>query len=145
MSSVNPLGTNQTSTVTDTSAIENKNALGKDAFLQLLVTQMKYQDPMNPSDSTQYMSQLAQFTSLEEMENLNTNFDKASAQDLVGKYVIMKTEDAAGKADYVSGMVDYMLMQNGKPFLSINDHVYDYEDLDSVVDPDYVANMGDKA
>ena len=141
MSSINPLGVNNQTSVTDTSAIENKNALGKDAFLQLLVTQMKYQDPMNPADSTQYMSQLAQFTSLEEMENLNTNFDKASAQNLVGKYVIMKTQDAAGKDDFISGLVDFTTMQNGKPFLSINGSLYNYSDLDSVVDMDYMSNM----
>ncbi|MBQ4232051.1 MAG: hypothetical protein II699_02130 [Lachnospiraceae bacterium] len=141
MSNINPLGTSNQTNITDTSAIENKNALGKDAFLQLLVTQMKYQDPMNPSDSTQYMSQLAQFTSLEEMENLNTNFDKASAQNLVGKYVIMKTQDATGKDDFISGLVDFTTMQNGKPFLSINGSLYNYQDLDSVVDMDYMSNM----
>ncbi len=144
MSSVNPLGVNNQTNVTDVSSIENKNALGKDAFLQLLVTQMKYQDPMNPADSTQYMSQLAQFTSLEEMENLNANFDKASAQDLVGKYVIIKTQDAAGKDNFVSGLVDYMMMQNGKPFLSINDSLYSYSDLDSVVNMDYMSEGGMK-
>ncbi|UOF89361.1 flagellar hook capping protein [Fodinisporobacter ferrooxydans] len=46
------------------------NALGKDAFLQLLVTQMKYQDPLQPMNNTQFVSQLAQFSSLEQMSNV---------------------------------------------------------------------------
>ncbi len=41
-----------------------------DMFLQLLVAQLKYQDPMNPTDSTEFMSQNAQFTSLEKMQNV---------------------------------------------------------------------------
>lgn len=47
--------------------------LDKSAFLKLLVTQMQSQDPLAPGDSTQYVSQLAQFSSLEQMQNLNEN------------------------------------------------------------------------
>ncbi|MBQ9567754.1 MAG: hypothetical protein IJR31_06740, partial [Lachnospiraceae bacterium] len=46
-----------------------KNDLDKQAFLKLLVAQMKYQDPMQPTDNTEYVSQLAQFSSLEAMNN----------------------------------------------------------------------------
>jgi len=45
--------------------------LGKDAFLQLLVTQMQYQDPLSPMDNTDMIAQLAQFSALEQMNNLN--------------------------------------------------------------------------
>ena len=91
MSTVNGI---DTSKATDLSSVDNKQStLDKDAFLQLLVTQMKYQDPLEPSSSTEYMSQLAQFTSLEEMENLNKAFNQSDAQSLVGYYVIMKTID----------------------------------------------------
>lgn len=134
--------TTNASTATDLSSVENKKSgLDKDSFLQLLVAQMRYQDPSNPSDSTQYMSQLAQFTSLEQMENLNKTYSRSDAQSLVGSYVIMKTQDSNGKENYVSGLVDYVTMNNGKPYLSINDSFYDYDNLDSVVDVDYVAQM----
>ncbi len=49
------------------------NGLGKDAFMRLLVDQIKNQDPLSPSDNTQYLAQLAQFSSLEQMQSLNDN------------------------------------------------------------------------
>jgi len=49
--------------------------LGKDQFLQLLLTQLSNQDPLNPMDSTESIAQLAQFSSLEQMSNLNTQFE----------------------------------------------------------------------
>jgi flagellar basal-body rod modification protein FlgD len=50
-------------------------ALGKDEFLNLLVTQMSYQDPLNPMDSTESIAQLAQFSALEQMQNVNDQIE----------------------------------------------------------------------
>lgn len=50
-------------------------ALGKDEFLELLITQMQNQDPLNPMSSEDTIAQLAQFSSLEQMKNLNEQFD----------------------------------------------------------------------
>ena len=51
---------------------KNTTALGKDEFLGLLVTQMQYQDPLEPTNDTEFIAQMAQFSSLEQMQNLNT-------------------------------------------------------------------------
>ena len=64
--------------------------LGKEEFLQLLVTQMKYQDPLEPTDNTEYVSQLAQFSELEQMQNLNSTTSNTSAFTLVGKEVYIE-------------------------------------------------------
>lgn len=77
------------------------SALGKDSFLQLLVTQLNNQNPLDPQDNTQFVSQLAQFSSLESMENLDTtlgNFYSSfqssqalQASSLVGRSVIVNS------------------------------------------------------
>lgn len=132
------INTQKTDTTSQTSKkAESKNELGKDAFLQLLVTQMKYQDPMNPGDSTQYMSQLAQYSSLEATMNISNTLEKGNALNLVGEYVIMNTTNSAGNVEMVSGLVEYATVKDGKVMLSIKDKYYPAEDLDSVVDYDY--------
>lgn len=68
---------------TDT-ATENRtsNDLDKDAFLRLLTTQLSHQDPLNPMEDREFIAQLAQFSSLEQMQNLNQNFEKQSEEIL---------------------------------------------------------------
>ncbi|MGD9794965.1 MAG: flagellar hook assembly protein FlgD [Acidimicrobiia bacterium] len=70
------------------------STLDKNAFLKLLVAQLKYQNPMDPSDPTQFMAQTAQFTMVEKLENMdattqvtNTNQRLALATGLIGKQV----------------------------------------------------------
>lgn len=113
------------------------NDLDKEAFLKLLVAQMQYQDPLNPGDSTEYMSQLAQYSSLEATMNISDAVEKGNALNLVGQYVIMNTTDATGNQQMISGLVEYATVKDGEVLLSINDTYYPAEDLDSIVDYDY--------
>ena len=115
-----------------------ENTLDKDAFLQLLVAQMKYQDPLEPTSNTEYISQLATFSSLEEMQNMGASMEMSRASALVGQYVFMKVTDSAGKTTYPEGTVDYVVYQNGKTYLSINETLYDMADLDTIADPEYL-------
>jgi flagellar basal-body rod modification protein FlgD len=55
-------------------------ALGQNQFLQLMMTQLQNQDPLNPSDPTQYLSELAQFTSVEQMTNIATSSAQAATE-----------------------------------------------------------------
>lgn len=121
------------------------NDLDKDAFLQLLVAQMQYQDPLNPGDSTEYMSQLAQYSSLEATMNISSTIEQGNGLNLVGKYAIMNTKDSAGNSTFVSGLVEYATVKNGEVLLSINDNYYPATDLDSVVDYDYYLFLQEQA
>lgn len=65
-----PIGPAQPTPVDNTPAGKGKTALGKDDFLKLLVTQLRYQDPMDPQKPEEFSAQLAQFSSLESMQNI---------------------------------------------------------------------------
>jgi len=76
--------------------------LGKDDFLQLLVTQLKNQDPLNPSDPTEFTAQLAQFSSLEQLFNVNESLarmntggaelERLSALSLLGREIVSESD-----------------------------------------------------
>ncbi|MGN0342613.1 MAG: flagellar hook capping FlgD N-terminal domain-containing protein [Roseburia sp.] len=121
------------------SNVTDNSSLDKEAFLQLLVAQMKYQDPLEPTDNTEYISQLATFSQLEATQNMQSSLNAMEANDLVGKQVILKvTSSVTGETSYVSGRVDYVLHENGETYLSVNDGLYSIEDLDTVADSDYM-------
>lgn len=81
---------------------EKSNELGQSAFLELMITQMNNQDPLSPQDNTEFIAQLAQFSSVEGLERLNSNFEDFSgtfmsnqalqASSLVGRSVTVPSE-----------------------------------------------------
>lgn len=130
-----------TNSTTQKEDLSTKNKLGKDAFLKLLVTQMQYQDPLNPSTDTEYVSQLATFSQLEELQNLSTASKNTQAFGLVGKNVIIKNETDAGKTQYISGKVDFVNISERKTQVSVNGKLYSVDDLDSVLDSGYITEQ----
>ena len=121
----------------------SNSTLDKDAFLQLLVAQMKYQDPLEPTSNTEYISQFATFSELEEMQNMSSALDLSRASSLVGQNVVMKvTSESTGETTYENGKVDYVVYENGKAFLSIGGELYSLDDLDTVADSEYLEAYG---
>lgn len=114
-----------------------KNGMDKDAFLKLLVAQMQYQDPLEPTSNTEFVSQYAQFSQVEQMQNMASTTELSRATSLVGKEVYVKTTNSAGDPSYKFGKVDYVVLENGKAYLAIEESLYSLDDLDTVVDPEY--------
>ena len=79
------------------SEVGKKKELDKDAFLSLLVTQMQYQDPLSPMDNTEYLAQLAQYSSLEQMTNV--------ASKLGDVYSLVENIDSSVLVGQLSGMI----------------------------------------
>lgn len=99
----------------------NNNDLDKDAFLQLLATQMKYQDPLEPTKNEEMLAQMAQFSALEQMQNLNTSSTMQQGYNLMGKTIIGKAEsDVAGTSEYVQGVVDAVTLKSGEVYLLVD-------------------------
>lgn len=106
-----------------TKATEPNNALGKDAFLRILVTQMKNQNPMEPLKDTEFIGQMAQFSSLEQLTNLNTTMTQfvggqgnsmlSDFADLIGKKVSWEQE-TDGQLQSGEGIVKAVSMKNGE-------------------------------
>lgn len=111
--------------------------LGKDEFLQLLVCQMKNQDPLEPEKDTDFIAQLAQFSALEQMQNLNETVMNSQAFSLVGKYVLVNTTASDGKVSEVKGVVDYVTIKNGDSYMSVNGQLYSIDNLVEVRDSFY--------
>ena len=83
------------------------DSLGKDAFLNLLVTQLQHQDPLEPASDTEFIAQMAQFSSLEQLQNLNNSFSSFKAYELVGKSVA-----ANANGNVIEGIVEAIRVQS---------------------------------
>jgi flagellar basal-body rod modification protein FlgD len=93
-----------------TSQIDAQTSLGKDAFLKLLVAQLKYQNPMEPVDSSQFMAQTAQFTMVEKLEAMAAQTDALVAGEqaqraagLLGRQVTYADSQGATQTGVVTG------------------------------------------
>ena len=101
------------------------NELGKDAFMQLLLVQMQQQDPLEPMDNQQMLAQMAQFSSLEQMQNLNSTFEKTnnisafmSSTNMLGKEVEIPNPLNDGLGALVS-KVESIKFSNTGPILNL--------------------------
>lgn len=135
------LVTQFTSETNEKERANSNSTLGKEAFLQLLVAQMQYQDPLEPMDNTEYVSQLATFSQLETLQNMESTLAGGQATDLVGKTVMVKVTDANGDTSLKAGVVDYVIFEGGIPYLIINEEKYPYTDLDTVLSDEYLEKM----
>lgn len=120
--------------------------LGKDEFLNLLVTQLQYQDPMNPQDDTQFIAQMAQFSALEQMQNLNTSYSANKAFGMIGKMVTANISEDSDNTKSITGEVASVKMQSGKAYVVVDGNdvlVEDVLEVKDVANENNTSNLSD--
>ncbi len=112
---------------------KSNHELGKDDFLKILIAQMSNQDPTSPMENTEFIAQMAQFSSLEQMKNMSQNFEKLAvlmnsteAQNYLGKTVDIDIGDTT-----TTGMVT-AATRDAKPQVMVNGAYYDMERIKTV-------------
>lgn len=107
--------------------------LGKDDFLKLLITQLSNQDPTSPMENTEFIAQMAQFSSLEQMTNMNQEFAKmnsmlvsSQAVGTIGKTVDIKLGDTK-----TTGVVE-AVTYGANPQVRVNNMYYDMKQISAV-------------
>ncbi len=115
---------------------EKRDILGKDDFLKLLITELRYQDPMNPLNDREFIAQMAQFTSLEQLQNMNKLLEIftgsqqalsmfAQATNLIGCKVKVDT----GDEDIKEGLVEAVRFSMSGPVIIVDGKDYMLADL----------------
>jgi flagellar basal-body rod modification protein FlgD len=137
MSAADQLKTNQTVDTFNKSIAVNGRAatqeLGKDDFLKILITQLSNQDPTSPMENTQFIAQMAQFSSLEQMTNMSQSFTKMSsmmnsseAANTVGKTVEIDLGDTTTTG------VAQAATRGDKPQIKVNGMYYDMDRIKAI-------------
>ena len=132
------LGNTATTTTAEKKETRGTTDLGQDAFLQLLICEMQHQDPLEPTTNTEWISQMATFSQLEELQALSKTTENTQIFSLVGKNVIVSTEDASGNKQLKEGIVDFISMSGGTAKFSIDGALYSMDELYSVMGADYL-------
>ena len=121
------------------SAINTASTIQMD-YMKLLVTQLQNQNPLEPMDNNQMASQLAQFSQLQQLESMNSNFanvlsstERNYANSLIGKEISFASENETGGRDITSGIVEEVINNvDGEIILVTGDHVVALDGVISV-------------
>ncbi|MEH7155090.1 flagellar hook assembly protein FlgD [Neobacillus drentensis] len=116
-------------------SFEQKSILGKDDFLRILTTQLAHQDPSSPLQDKDFIAQMATFSSLEQMTNLNKSFDKFAGSQMsqyaavIGKGVSWTPD---GATNPVTGVVTGVANQDGNFFYIIGNEKVPMEEISEI-------------
>ena len=123
---------------------EPVKVMGKDEFLKLLITQLQHQDPTKPMEDREFIAQMAQFSSLEQMLNFNTNMEKLlksvsfqSSFNLLGLNVKIDSAnkiDDEGNSMLTKGIVEAVSRKGIDIFVKVNGEEFPVSDIISVED-----------
>ncbi|MDS1029530.1 flagellar hook capping FlgD N-terminal domain-containing protein [Bacillota bacterium LX-D] len=132
---VDAVNTSANTTTTATSTSKSNSSTSKQDFLMLLVTELQNQDPLEPMDNKDMMAQVAQFSTLEEIQNLNKQVALTQAIGLVGAKVVAKEG-----SEEIQGIVDSVKMSGDDCYLIVGDKEVELSDLVQVSSPLTTSN-----
>ncbi len=116
----------------DAAATKSSTDSTKEMFLKLLVTEMQYQDPLQPTDNSEYVKEMATFSQVEAVNSIKGDMTAMQANTLVGKCVTVTDENDRE----VTGIVDYVT-KDSPPMLSVEGNLYSMDDVKTVQEPTY--------
>lgn len=115
--------------------------LGKDEFLKILVAQLRYQDPLQPMEDREFISQMAQFTSLEQLMNINSHLNQLSqslgaASSLIGKQISwLYTPLDGSESRMESGVVESIIVRDGLTYAKVGVHDVPLNEIVKIENP----------
>ena len=108
------------------------SSFDKNMFLKLLAAEMQYQDPLSPTDNTQYVSEMASFSQVEATTNVSDTVTRMSANNLIGNYVTVRSD-----GQEVTGVVDYATKKDDGTYISISGNEYNVDDVIKIEEGNY--------
>ena len=115
---------------TQRTIVNQRSQLGKDEFMKILLVQLSTQDPLSPMQDTEFIAQMAQFSALEQMTQMNSVTTMNSAYNMIGK-IVSFTVDGKEAANFVDSVFKG---SDGMPRLQAGDYVLTMNDVISVYD-----------
>lgn len=119
---------------TDTKTRVPKQELGEEEFLQILAVQLANQDPLQPMEDTDFIAQMAQFNSLQQMQELNKTFNTTQAYSLIGKNVIGEVQQNDGTTAQILGRVTGVVRQDGTDYLQVGSYYLPLSAISEIYD-----------
>ncbi len=120
--------------VSSSSTSTTNSSIDFDSFLKILSAELKYQDPSDPVSNTEYVSQMAQLSSLSQLENVYAASSNSAAFGMIGKEVAYQTTDSSGKTTDASGTVKSVFTSNGTTYLNVDGTAVPLKNIVEVAD-----------
>jgi flagellar basal-body rod modification protein FlgD len=127
--------TSDTSSTTSGSTTSTDNStISMSDFYQILAAQLKNQSMYDSTDTSQYLTQMVQFTMLSQIQTLANSVDSSNALSMVGKTVNLSSTGTDGTTTTSSGTVDGVTFESGTPYITVNGEKYTLSKVTSVED-----------
>jgi len=121
---------NQVTAQTSNKQVHKQAELGKDAFMSILIAQLQHQDPLRPMDDREFISQMAQFSTLEQMQNLSSGFAQLRAINMLGKHINAELREEEGKGpEVINGIAESAGFMDGRINIVVNGRYVPIEDI----------------